>query len=133
MLDKGSEIEGDIGGSPGCVGGSVLTSRVEAPLGTGIRDDNDDTVAVGNNSQRILPTLTGTDPFLRLFLREAVFREREGESGGACNANTALERWSKKWEEAGEFNEFVIPEIRTKDISIWGTKKSYVIIRGRTT
>lgn len=91
LVDKGSEIEGDIGGSPGCVGGTKLSGRVEKLLGIGTRDDNDETVAVGNNSQRILPTLTGTVPFFKLFLRdEGDFRESEGEMGGACNENAAL-------------------------------------------
>lgn len=76
-------VEGDIRGLPGCVEGDSVKYRVDAVLGTGVRDDNEGMVAVGSNSQRILPTLTGVDPFLKLFLREDGedgLREREGES-----------------------------------------------------
>jgi hypothetical protein len=53
----------------------VGDSRVDALPRTELRDIKDGTVAEGSSSHRILPTFTGDDPFLKLFLRD------DGEKG----------------------------------------------------
>lgn len=128
-LDKGTEIEGGARGSPVCVGENTKVDRVEEALGTGVRDDNDGTVAVGNNSQRTLPTLTGFEPLPRPFLRQDGFREREGEREGAGDSGVGLLFCSSRGEE---FVRCVIPGIGSTNISACGLKMDYAIMRART-
>lgn len=67
-LDKGRDTEDNARRLPYCVGGDS-TGRVGPLLKPEPRDIKEGTGAEGNSSQRILPTFTGDDAFLKLFLR----------------------------------------------------------------